>query len=81
MKKRHWKREVRFLYLMLLKNNRRIVNIKKAIGYYNKYTELEKIAQNDPDCPEAIRARVAGSIAVPKYLEWVKEYIKEDEDE
>jgi hypothetical protein len=82
MKKRHWKREVRYLYLMLLKNNHRIINIEKAIGYYDQYSKLEKKAQNDPDCPEAIRARVVGSVIMPLYLYWAKEYIvEEDEDE
>lgn len=80
MKKKPWKREVRWLYLALLKNNR-IVDINKTIGYYNQYDNLIA-ARTDPDFPDVIKNSLvygkSGS-KMPGYLKWAKKYlVKED---
>ena len=81
MKRKPWKREVRWLYLSTLKNNGRMMNINKTIGYYKQYDDL--IASRiDPDFPDAIKYSLvygkSGS-KMPGYLKWVKKYLIEED--
>ena len=82
MKKKHWKREIRWIYLMILKD-KRIVNINKAIGYYDLYNRAASAVKNDPDCPDAIKNGFVhtSGLPMPKYLKWAEKYTLGDKDE
>jgi len=83
MKRKPWKREVRCLYLMLLKNNGRIVNINKIIGYYNQYDNLIQ-SKDDLDFPHTIKNGLVygkSGIKTPKYLQWSKKFLVKSTEE
>ena len=74
--KRHWKREVKYLYPFILKSNGYVVDIKEAIGYYDKYAAFAEEIFSDPNCPDNIKkCLVFGpeEPKMPKYLQWAKE--------
>ena len=77
MAKRRWQREVKYLYPFILKRKGYIVNIEKAIGYYDRYTEWVRGVYEDQDCPKSIKALVSVGdpieLKMPKYLQWAKE--------
>jgi len=76
MKRKPWKREVRHLYKMFLKNLRRTTNIEKSLGYYEKYDEMCKTVYDDPDCPKAVQeCFVIKGVKPPKYFIWAKQYM------
>jgi len=83
MKRKPWKREVRCLYLMLLKNNGRIIDINKTIGYYNQYDDLIR-SKDDPDFPQAIKSSlVYGKLGtkMPQYLQWSRKFLAQGFEE
>lgn len=71
------KREIRYLYLLMLKNKKRILNIDKYIGYYYLYRDLAGKAYDDPDCPVSIQQNIIilSRPRPPKYLKWVEKYL------
>lgn len=70
------KREIRYLYLLMLKNRKRILNISKYIGYYYMYRELAGKACADPDCPSSIQGIMLPDWPrPPKYLKWAEKYL------
>ena len=78
MKKKPWKREVRYLYKMFMKNLGRTTNLGKALGYYKIYDELCHTVLNDPDCPKAVQeCFVVKGVKPPKYYIWAKQFMVE----
>jgi hypothetical protein len=78
MRKKPWKREVKYLYKMFMQQPGRTTDIKKTIGYFSKYNEIVETARYDPDCPKAVRgcfATMGGMIKMPKYFTWAKQFM------
>jgi len=69
------RREPKYLYLLLLKE-KKFINLRKIMVYYNKYNDLLNLA-NGTDMPENIKEQLP-PLKMPKYLEWVKKYIIRD---
>lgn len=76
------KREVRYLYPFILKSDGYIVDVKKAIGFYDRYNAWARDLAVDPDCPSTIRkCLILGpeGIRMPNYLKWARSRLVDKE--
>jgi len=75
------RRELRWLYRLLLKSNGRVVSIRRVLGSYEEYEALRKRLGEDEDTPGSLKSSLR-PVNKPGYLEWVSQYvIYGDQDE
>jgi hypothetical protein len=67
-------RDIRYLYLALLKKSPKRKSLKKMIGFYEEYINLRERAMNSPSAPSALKFNLP-PIKMPEYLKWVKKYL------
>lgn len=73
-KRKPLKREVRYLYLALLKEQGRTMDLRKIIGFYEEYEDLRNRALASDEAPKALKNNLP-PLKMPKYLQWVKQYL------
>ncbi len=73
-KRKPIKREVRYLYLALLKNDGAILNLKKMINFYEEYNDLRGRVLSSREAPSTLKVSMP-PLKMPKYLKWVKQYL------
>ena len=73
-KRKPIKREVRCLYLALLKEGRTVLDLKKMIGFYEDYNDLRARVMNSAEAPSTLKVSLP-PLKMPKYLKWAKQYL------
>ncbi len=74
-KRKPIRREVRCLYMALLKNNKGVRDLRKMIGFFDEYIDLRDRVVRSGDVPPSVRAGLIFAIKMPKYLKWAKKYL------
>jgi hypothetical protein len=74
------KREIRFLYKLLLKPDGKVLDVRKVIEMYHKYDEFRNEVLNSEEAPETMKGFFP-KVEMPKYLEWVQQYVIKEEYE
>lgn len=72
-KRKPIRREVRYLYLALLKPGA-VLDLAKIIGFYDEYNGLRDRVMNSQEAPAALKRDLV-PLSMPKYLDWVREYL------
>jgi len=67
------KREVRHLYLTLFQKNGKVVDLKKIVGYYEKYDQFRDDVMASDDAPRILKHSLM-VMRMPKFLIWAKGY-------
>jgi len=68
-------REIKYLYLLILKKKNSAVDIKSAYEFYSAYEKAYNLLMINPWIPGTT---YLPKIKMPKYLKWAKQYIKRD---
>jgi hypothetical protein len=66
------RREVKYLYLRLLKEQGKIADVKHVHNFYSTYGKLRMLLKLNPEVPDKI---YLPAIKMPKYLQWIKKYV------
>jgi hypothetical protein len=74
------KREVRCLYRLLLKPGGKVLDVRNVLEIYEEYNMFRDKVLNADEAP-AIMKGYFPKMDMPKYLEWVKQYLIKGEDE
>lgn len=75
------RRELRWIYKLLLKPNGRVASLKKILGRYEQYETFRQELAEDEDTPGSLKASLH-PVEMPKYLKWASQYViygEEDE--
>ena len=73
-KRKPIRREVRCLYLALLKKDGVVLNLSDMVGYYEEYIDLRGRIINSQEAPSTLKVGLP-PLKMPKYLKWVKKYL------
>lgn len=74
------KREVRCLYKLLLKPDGKVLDVRKVLEIYEEYSDFRDKVLGADEAPVVMKGYFP-EMGMPKYLEWVKQYLIEEEDE
>jgi hypothetical protein len=67
-------REVRYLYKKLLKEDGRMLNLKRVIGFYDEYNDLRGRVLGSREAPYTLKIDLR-PLKMPLYLKWAKKYL------
>lgn len=73
-KRKPIKREVGCLYRKLLKQDGKVLNLKKIIGFYEEYNNLRSRIFNSDEAPYSLKVDLH-PLKMPQYLIWIKQYL------
>jgi len=73
-KRKPLRREVRCLYLALLKESATVLDLRKMIGFYEDYNDLRSRVISSAEAPSTLKVSLP-PLKMPKYLKWVKQYL------
>ena len=73
-KRKPIKREIRCIYLALLKGNRSVLNLKNMIRFYEEYDGLRIRVMGSDDAPSTLKVSMP-PLNMPRYLKWAKQYL------
>lgn len=67
------KREVRWIYLTVLRKDGTVCNLKNRVAMYDSYNELMRLVRNDKHAPYPLK--ILPEMKMPLYLKWIKRYL------
>lgn len=73
-KRKPMRREVRCLYRKLLKEDGKILDLKKIIGFYDEYNDLRGRILNSREAPGTLKNSLP-PLKMPQYLKWIRQYL------
>ena len=74
MKSKKMDRKLYWLYLRMLGGDKKLA-LKEYISFYEEYNKLISRIENNPNVPHEVLNRVNGDLKIPKYLQWIKQYL------
>jgi len=75
MSKKSVRRELKWLYRALLKNEGKTINLNELVGWYDEYTNFRLRALKSDNAPSSLKVALP-PINIPKYIQWIKQYMK-----